>query len=90
VPYRFLSPIGSIFSEPRDATSLLRPTAFEAAYYCVIANERRGDGYETHLDYKKAWYRWRHCSQRRRLQTTLMVSEQGVFLDGYDDAGSRE
>ena len=22
--------------------------------------------------------------------TTLMVTEQGAFLDGYDDAGSRE
>jgi len=22
--------------------------------------------------------------------TTLMVAEQGAFLDGYDDAGSRE
>jgi hypothetical protein len=23
-------------------------------------------------------------------QTTLMVTEQSAFLDGYDDAGSRE
>jgi hypothetical protein len=23
-------------------------------------------------------------------KTTLMVTEQGAFLDGYDDAGSRE
>jgi hypothetical protein len=23
-------------------------------------------------------------------QTTLIVTEQGTFLDGYDDAGSRE
>ena len=23
-------------------------------------------------------------------ETTLMVTEQGAFLDGYDDAGSRE
>ena len=51
--YRFLSPIGSIFSEPRDATSLLRPTASEAAYCYVIENERLADSYEMHLDYKK-------------------------------------
>ena len=53
MPYRFLSPIGSIFSEPRDATSLLRPTAFEVAYYYVIANEWLIDSDEMHLDHKK-------------------------------------
>ena len=84
-----IHPIGSIFSEPRDATSLLRPTASEAAYCYVIENERLADSYEMHLDYKKAWVSVATL-QRRRLRTTLMVSEQGVFLDGYDDAGSRE
>ena len=53
MPYRFLSPIGSIFSEPRDFTSLLRPTVFEAACCYVIENERLADSYELHLDCKK-------------------------------------
>lgn len=91
MPYRFSSPIGSIFSEPGDATSLLRPTASEAAYYYVIANERRVDSYEMHLDYKKVIGIGGDTAVKGEgPQTTLMVSEQGVFLDGYDDAGSRE
>ncbi|HEY3848145.1 MAG TPA: SRPBCC family protein, partial [Acetobacteraceae bacterium] len=66
-------------------------TTFDAIYHDVIPQERLVYSYVMHLNDKKI------SASLATLQltaaggkTTLMVTEQGAFLDGYDDAGSRE
>lgn len=66
-------------------------STFDAIYHDVIPNERLIYSYEMHLDDKKisvslATIQLTGASGK----TTLKVTEQGAFLDGYDDAGSRE
>jgi uncharacterized protein YndB with AHSA1/START domain len=66
-------------------------STFDAIYHDVIPNERLVYSYEMHLDDKKisvslATLQLAAAGGR----TTLKVTEQGAFLDGYDDAGSRE
>lgn len=66
-------------------------STFDATYYDVIENERLVYCYEMHLDDRKisvsvATLQLKADGRRTR----LMVTEQGAFLDGYDDAGSRE
>jgi uncharacterized protein YndB with AHSA1/START domain len=64
---------------------------FDATYHDVIANERLVYGYEMHMDDKKISVSLATMQLKARGgETTLMVTEQGAFLDGYDDAGSRE
>jgi uncharacterized protein YndB with AHSA1/START domain len=58
----------------------------------VIPNERLVYSYEMHLNDKKisvslATMQLEAVSGG---STVLKVTEQGAFLDGYDDAGSRE
>lgn len=67
-------------------------SAFDAVYFDVIPGERLVYSYEMHMDAKKisvslATMQIKPVGAAR---TTLMVTEQGAFLDGYDDAGSRE
>ena len=66
-------------------------STFDATYHDVIVNERLVYSYVMHRDDKKI------SVSRATMQmkadsgkTTLTVTEQGAFLDGYDDAGSRE
>jgi uncharacterized protein YndB with AHSA1/START domain len=66
-------------------------SCFDAVYHDVIPCERLVYSYEMHLDDRKisvslATMQLREAAGR----TTLKVTEQGVFLDGYDDAGARE
>src|SRR5580704_13739782 len=66
-------------------------STFDAVYLDVIPNERLVYSYVMHLDDKKisvslATMQLKAAADRK---TTLMVTE-GAFLDGYDDAGSRE
>jgi uncharacterized protein YndB with AHSA1/START domain len=66
-------------------------STFDATYYDVIDHERLVYCYEMHLDERKisvsvATVQLKPDGKRTR----LMVTEQGAFLDGYDDAGSRE
>jgi len=66
-------------------------STFDAVYHDVVANARLVYSYVMHLDDKKisvslATMQLREADGR----TTLKVTEQGAFLDGYDDAGSRE
>ncbi len=66
-------------------------TDFDATYLDVIPNERLVYSYVMHLDDKKISVSLATMQLRAEGQkTTLMVTEQGAFLDGYDDAGSRE
>jgi len=67
-------------------------TTFDAIYHDIVPGERIVYAYEMHLDERKisvslATLQIKPAGQGR---TTLAVDEQGAFLDGYDDAGSRE
>jgi uncharacterized protein YndB with AHSA1/START domain len=66
-------------------------STYEATYYDVIVNERLVYCYEMHLDDRKISVSVATLQLRAEgKQTRLMLTEQGAFLDGYDDAGSRE
>ena len=66
-------------------------STFEAIYHDVIPNERLVYSYEMHLDDKKISVSLATLQLKAAgRKTTLMVTEQGAFLDGYEDAGSRE
>jgi uncharacterized protein YndB with AHSA1/START domain len=66
-------------------------STFDALYQDVIANERLVYTYEMHLGENKISVSLATMQLKAMgSKTTLMVTEQGAFLDGYDDAGSRE
>jgi uncharacterized protein YndB with AHSA1/START domain len=66
-------------------------STFDAIYQDVIPNERLVYTYEMHMDDKKISVSLATLQLRAGDgRTTLTVTEQGAFLDGYDDAGSRE
>jgi uncharacterized protein YndB with AHSA1/START domain len=57
----------------------------------VVAHGRLVYTYVMHLDDKKISVSLATMQLKSENDgTKLMVSEQGAFLDGYDDAGSRE
>lgn len=65
--------------------------AFDGRYYDIVANERIVYAYDMHLDDKRisvslATVEFKPAGSGTR----LIFTEQAVFLDGYDDAGSRE
>jgi uncharacterized protein YndB with AHSA1/START domain len=67
-------------------------STFDAVYHDIVPNERIVYAYEMHLDERKisvslATWQLKSAGPGR---ATLKVTEQGAFLDGYDDAGSRE
>ena len=67
-------------------------TTFDAIYHDIVPQERIVYTYEMHLDERKisvslATLEIEPAGPGR---TKLKVCEQGAFLDGYDDAGSRE
>jgi uncharacterized protein YndB with AHSA1/START domain len=68
-----------------------RQTTFEADYLDVIEGERLVYAYQMWLDDLKisASLATMELSETSS-GTRLKVTEQGAFLDGYDDAGSRE
>jgi uncharacterized protein YndB with AHSA1/START domain len=66
-------------------------STFEATYHDIVPNQRLIYTYEMHLDDKKISVSLATMELKGNdAKTTLMVTEQGAFLDGYDDAGSRE
>lgn len=67
-------------------------STFDALYHDVIANERLVYSYEMHLDEKKISISLATMQLIAEAagRTKLKLTEQGAFLDGYDDAGSRE
>jgi uncharacterized protein YndB with AHSA1/START domain len=66
-------------------------STFDAIYHDVIPNERLVYSYEMHLNDKKISVSLATMQLKADGgKTTLNVTEQGAFLDGYDDAGSRE
>ena len=66
-------------------------STFDATYHDVIPHERLIYSYVMHLNDKKISVSLATMQLKAEgAKTTLQVSEQGAFLDGYDDAGSRE
>ena len=67
-------------------------STFDAIYHDIIPNERIVYSYEMHLDDRKisVSLATMQLKPKGASRTTLIVTEQGAFLDGYDDAGSRE
>ncbi len=66
-------------------------TTFDAVYHDVITNERLVYSYEMYLDERKISVSLATMELTTEgAGTTLKITEQGAFLDGYDDAGSRE
>jgi uncharacterized protein YndB with AHSA1/START domain len=66
-------------------------STFDAIYHDVVPNERLVYSYQMHLNDKKISVSLATLQLKAEGgKTTLMVTEQGAFLDGYDDAGSRE
>jgi uncharacterized protein YndB with AHSA1/START domain len=66
-------------------------TRFEAVYYDVVHNERLVYAYEMMTNDKKISVSLATVELKPAgAGTRLVVTEQGAFLDGYDDAGSRE
>jgi uncharacterized protein YndB with AHSA1/START domain len=67
-------------------------TSFDAIYYDIIPGERIVYSYEMHKGDKKISVSLATMQLKPAGSggTTLSVTEQGAFLDGYDDAGARE
>lgn len=65
--------------------------AYNAEIWDIVENERIVTSYQMHLDDRRisvslATYEFKLSGA----STTFVLTEQGVFLDGYDDAGQRE
>jgi uncharacterized protein YndB with AHSA1/START domain len=66
-------------------------TEFDATYWDIIPGERIVYVYEMHLDGKKISVSLATIEFKAAgAGTRLIMTEQGAFLDGFDDAGSRE
>jgi uncharacterized protein YndB with AHSA1/START domain len=64
---------------------------FDAVYQDIVPDERIVYTYDMHLDDKRISVSLATVEFRPEGGgTRLIITEQGVFLDGYDDAGSRE
>lgn len=66
-------------------------TEFDAIYFDIVPGERIVYAYEMRIDGRKisvslATFEFKHSGAGAR----LIMTEQGAFLDGYDDNGSRE
>jgi uncharacterized protein YndB with AHSA1/START domain len=66
-------------------------TTFDAVYFDIVPNQRLVYTYEMHLDDRKISVSLATIElDAAGAGTRLAITEQGAFLDGYDDAGSRE
>jgi uncharacterized protein YndB with AHSA1/START domain len=65
--------------------------SFDALYQDIVPDERIIYSYDMHLDDKRISVSLATIELKPAgAGTRLTFTEQGVFLDGYDDAGSRE
>ena len=60
------------------------------AYFDVAVNERLVYAYELSLDDRNLSLARHHATRSRTRRHASDGHEQGAFLDGYDDSGSRE
>lgn len=68
-----------------------RITRFDARYHDIVPNERLIYSYTMHVDEKKISVSLATIEfSQAGAGTLLVLTEQGAFLDGYDDAVSRE
>ncbi|MGH7066540.1 MAG: SRPBCC family protein [Acetobacteraceae bacterium] len=66
-------------------------SSFDALYHDVTPNRRLIYSYELHLDERKISVSLATIGLTGEgSRTRLTITEQGAFLDGYDDAGARE
>jgi len=66
-------------------------TRFDAQYHDIVPNERIIYSYTMHVNDKKISVSLATIEFKKGGSgTQLVLTEQGAFLDGYDDAGSRE
>jgi len=64
---------------------------FDSLYFDIVQNERIVFAYDMHIDTTRISVSLATVEFKRADGgTKLVLTEQGVFLDGYDDAGSRE
>lgn len=64
---------------------------YDAAYWEITENARIVSSYEMHLDAKRISLSLATMEFKPNGSgTTFVLTEQGAFLDGYDDAGERE
>jgi uncharacterized protein YndB with AHSA1/START domain len=64
---------------------------FDCRYHDIVTNERIVYCYDMHLDDRRISVSLTTVEFRAEgAGTRLVFTEQAVFLDGYDDAGSRE
>jgi uncharacterized protein YndB with AHSA1/START domain len=65
--------------------------SFEARFQDIVPNQRIISSYDMHLDDKRISVSLATVELKPAgAGTRLIYTEQGAFLDGYDDAGSRE
>jgi uncharacterized protein YndB with AHSA1/START domain len=66
-------------------------TTFDALYRNIVPNERIVYVYDMWIDDKRISVSLATVQfEPHGADTKLIVTEQGVFVDGYDDAGNRE
>jgi len=64
---------------------------YNATYWDIVENERIVSAYEMHLDKTRISVSLATMEFKPNGSgTTFVLTEQGVFLDGYDDTGERE
>jgi uncharacterized protein YndB with AHSA1/START domain len=64
---------------------------FDALYYDIVPGERIVFSYDMHIDQRRISVSLATVEiTPQGSGSRLTFTEQGVFLDGYDDAGSRE
>ena len=68
-----------------------RVTRFDAQYHDIVPDQRIIYSYTMHVDDRKISVSLATIEFKPAgAGTSLVLNEQGAFLDGYDDAGSRE
>jgi uncharacterized protein YndB with AHSA1/START domain len=68
-----------------------RVTDFQAHYHDIVHDQRIVYSYGMHVDDKRISVSLATIEfEPSGMGTKLTLTEQGAFLDGYDDAGSRE
>jgi len=66
-------------------------SCFDAVYFDIVPDARLVYAYEMHIDNRKISVSLATFELTpTQTGTRLLMSEQGAYLDGYDDAGSRE
>src|SRR5262245_30046458 len=64
---------------------------YNAEYRDIIPNQRIVSSYEMHIDAQRISVSLASMEFKPNgAGTTFVLTEQGIFLDGYDDAGERE